>query len=399
MSSMKKIVFVAPFVHPGGTEIALLRLFNHLPEGRFDVTIILLRSDPMLVQMIPEWIHIRYAKVQGYKQFIKNAMETEGILGAVYAIYRVIKNKLISKYDKNPAERTGNSIINRIKRYEHFGEIYDVAISWGLPKSIENAYVSHQVKAKKKAMWIHLDTLWDDLYDGSNVILKKYDSIVCVSESCRNSFIQQHPENAVKTRVLYNIMDAKQIKEKSTAAVSDIPQAGMLLVTCGRLSKEKNPEYSITIANELIRKGITDFKWIFVGGDENIGDHFSQLIKAHHLEGHLILMGFKDNPYPYVKQADLYVQLSMHESYCMALAEAQILGIPAVTTNFPSAYEIVEDGKTGLIVQQSPEDVCEGIERLLRHPALLREMSANLMQRELSSVGHVDDFIRFIDTL
>src|SRR5690625_6841189 len=82
-----------------------------------------------------------------------------------------------------------------------------------------------------------------------------------------------------------------------------------------------------------------------------------------------------------MKECDIYVHPSRHEGYCITLAEAKTLEKPIVTTDFTGAMEQIEHGKTGLIVPVAEQQLYKTIKKLINHPKLIDEFSANLSKQ------------------
>src|SRR5690606_2684904 len=91
----------------------------------------------------------------------------------------------------------------------------------------------------------------------------------------------------------------------------------------------------------------------------------------------LFFLGEKLNPYPYMKDCDIYVQPSLHEGYCITVAEAQVFNKPIVVTDFASAKDLIENNVTGLITEISSDGLYTAIKSLLINPALMRSLSYN----------------------
>ena len=72
-------------------------------------------------------------------------------------------------------------------------------------------------------------------------------------------------------------------------------------------------------------------------------------------------MGTKTNPYPYLKQADLYVQTSIHEGFCITLGEAKVFGMPIISTEFAGAHEQLDGQMCCAVVQRSTTELCNAI--------------------------------------
>ncbi len=103
----------------------------------------------------------------------------------------------------------------------------------------------------------------------------------------------------------------------------------------------------------------------YIIGDGPNKNEYQNLINNLGLKDNCILLGAKKNPYPYMKNCDIYVQPSRHEGYCITLAEARCFDVPIVTTNFTGASEQVINEETGIITKIDSEEVYLAIKKLL----------------------------------
>ena len=127
--------------------------------------------------------------------------------------------------------------------------------------------------------------------------------------------------------------------------------------------REKGMILHYAACKKLKEKGI-NFKW-YVLGKGPLKEEIEDYIKQNDLSEHFILLGVKANPYPYIKNSDIYVQTSRFEGFGLAIAEARMLNIPVVTTRFDAVYNQMVDGKNGLVVDMNADAVCEGILKLI----------------------------------
>lgn len=142
----------------------------------------------------------------------------------------------------------------------------------------------------------------------------------------------------------------------------------MNVVTVARLSPEKNIDKAIELHKNFEKNGI-HFRWYVIGeGKEK--QKLEQLIQEAGLEGKFILLGHRENPYKYMKAADIFALLSSSEGFGMVIAEAKVLQKPILVTNFPAAKEQIQDGVNGLIAQQDFFSLYAGLEQLLLNPEL-----------------------------
>ena len=130
-----------------------------------------------------------------------------------------------------------------------------------------------------------------------------------------------------------------------------------------KIVEEKNFENIPEICAKILQKGI-DIKWYIIGfgKDEKL---IEKKIRESKMEDHVIVLGKKDNPYPYIKKCDIYVQPSRYEGKAVAVREAQILHKPVIITNFPTASSQLIDGVDGVIVPMDNDGCAKGIKNLI----------------------------------
>ena len=162
---------------------------------------------------------------------------------------------------------------------------------------------------------------------------------------------------------------------------------GVRILTVGRLSKEKGQDLTINVLDRLKNEGYK-VKWYCIGdGPEK--DNYKQIIKNLKIETDYILLGSKLNPYPFMKQCDIYVQPSRHEGYCITLGEARCFDNPIVTTNFTGAKEQIKNEVTGLICDTSEEGIYKSIKDLLDDKDLYNNIKINLSKEIVDSTSEI----------
>ena len=136
------------------------------------------------------------------------------------------------------------------------------------------------------------------------------------------------------------------------------------LLSIGRFCHQKNFDNVPDICRRINEKGL-DVKWYIIGygGDEPL---IRRKITEAGMEGKVIILGKKTNPYPFIKACDIYVQPSRYEGKSVTVREAQILCKPVVITDYPTARSQVKDGIDGVIVPLDNEGCAAGIVRLIK---------------------------------
>lgn len=182
-----------------------------------------------------------------------------------------------------------------------------------------------------------------------------------------------------KSLVVENILSEKFIKEQANEKIIDdkfdINNDQIKLVSIGRFTDAKNFDNVPQICKYILEKGI-NVKWYIIGfgGDETL---IKQKIKEFDMEQHVVILGKKENPYPYIKACDIYVQPSRYEGKAVAVREAQILNKSVVITNFETSKSQLKDGFDGVIVPMDNEGCAEGICNLIKDKKLQHKLIEN----------------------
>ena len=190
--------------------------------------------------------------------------------------------------------------------------------------------------------------------------MKRFDRIVCISDAVKVSLINTigDPKNLC---VRYNPINVDSIilKSKETPEY-DFCDDKLTIVSVGRLSAEKNYKMLINVCNRLSEK--YDLKLLIIGDGKERDNLKDQIDKSN--SKNIILLGYKDNPYPYIYNADFYVSSSMVESYGLAIQEALILGKPVVAVRCP-AIEEVFDERFGILADNNEEALYYAVKSMI----------------------------------
>lgn len=109
-----------------------------------------------------------------------------------------------------------------------------------------------------------------------------------------------------------------------------------------------------------------------------------------------ILLGVKSNPYPFIKNADIYVQTSKFEGFGLAIAEARLLNVPVVTTRFDAVYNQMVEGKNGLVVDMNGDAVYRGILKLINDHELRERIITYLKNEKKGNIEELEKFYQLI---
>lgn len=353
---MKKILFFVESLHCGGAERSLLSLLNNLDYIGYEVRLMVLKEGGEFEQFVPKHLTIESVAIN---------------LSLIARIKFKIARILNFKKKTHNAQLFWKIAKNEVPKLE---SNFDVAIAWG--QGFATYFVAEKVIAKKKFAWVNIDfekAGYNSAID--KFIYKKFDTVVGVSEFVKISMQKFLPLNKVIS--IRNIIDSEDILVRAKEKPSiQFFKNRTNLVSIGRLATQKGFELSIQAAKILLDTGI-EFCWYIIG-EGNERAYLEKLIKDNNLEKSFILLGFRNNPYPYIKECDIYVQTSHFEGLGRTLIEASILNKPIVTTNFPTAFSILEHNKTGVITEMNPEAIALGIQSIVNNIAFKEHLIENL---------------------
>ena len=214
--------------------------------------------------------------------------------------------------------------------------------------------------------------------------------IVAVSEACKESFSSVFPQLASRVIVIENILPADFVKKNAEAfhVSGEMPQKGICLLSVGRFCEAKNFDNVPDICRRLVADGL-DVTWYLIGygGDEAL---IRRKIAEAGMQERVIILGKKDNPYPYMRACGLYVQPSRYEGKAVTVREAQLLGKPVVITDYATSGSQLEDGVDGVIVPMDNAGCAAGIAALLRDPARMQQLSENCKKRDYTNGAEVE---------
>lgn len=409
----------------GGAERALLGLLNAIDTDRVDVDLFINQHTGEFMRLIPQNINL-LPEISAYSVIEKPIITAikKGYIGIalarlvakfVHKIYSiplrhyvapplffrkkqrrscgdVIENNSLApdsiKQERNIEDA---SIFNLVAKYitpllpslKKYGE-YDLAISFLTPHNI----VKDKVKAKKKIAWIHTDYATVSIDAKMELpIWGSFKHIVSISPDVTKSFVKVFPILSNKIIEIENILSPSFIKEQSQLFIPNEMQGNFIkLCSIGRFCYQKNFE-SIPFIAKLLKDKDLKFKWYVIGfGDSS---EIIENISKSQTEDNVIILGKKENPYPYIANCDIYVQPSRYEGKSVTVREAQILCKPVVITNYPTASSQVINGVDGIICEMNNESVAEAIYNLALDKKIQLKISSYLSTHDYGNESEV----------
>ena len=401
---MKPRIFIAMhYMEIGGAETALVGLLNALDPARVDVDLFLYDHRGEMMQFIPEWVNL-LPQIPKYSVLERPIVELvkRGFWGIAAA--RLWAKWLSQKaYKRSGSTLENNGGLDKMSKCTtpllpkiNQSVTYDLAISFLTPHRI----VAEKVKAKKKIAWIHTDytRVWVDAEDELKV-WQKYDYVASISGDVTNTFLQVFPSLAPKIVEIENILSPTFVRKRAELQNVDkeIRHEGTItLLSVGRFSDAKNYDNVPDICKRLINETKLNIKWYIIGygGDEAL---IRQKIKEAGMEEHVILLGKRSNPYPYIKACDIYVQPSRYEGKSVTVREAQMLCKPVVVTNYPTAPSQIRSGIDGVIVPMDNEGCAHGLAEVICDKPLQERIIAHLKTHDYGNESEVEKIYTLIN--
>lgn len=350
----KKILISLTEFNAGGVERALVDLLSQSVFDDCDITVCLVSSGGNWEAQIPRKVKIKQINFDRFLWKWAYAKKDK----------RSLKNYIGRAYRKFVAEIAGIPKMYQIalSHVEKDPNVYDVAIDFTGYGSITTAYIADKINARKKISWVHDEKMtWLENVKGW---LSSYDYVVAVSQKCENIYMQQFGEYNRNVKVMYNFEQIKRIERLSDQTSDEIKKPS--IVTVGRISHQKGIDIAISAAKILAEKNI-EFYWYCIGEGPEM-DLCKKMIGDYDLHDRVYLVGKKDNPYPYMNQADIYVQPSRHEGWGIAVDEAGIFGKKMIVSDLSAIQERYAEDKGVVCVPCKAEEVAKSVENALENP-------------------------------
>ena len=339
----KKILFLIPNLAHGGAERVLVNLANALDTTKYNVTVQTLFDVGVNRQYLAPHVHY----IGGYKKHIRGTT----------TLMKLFSPKRLYRF------------------WIH--EDYDILISY-LEGPTSRIIAGCPDANKKKIAWLHIElntpkqaAIGFRSPKEAQKLYNTYDRLVAVAGSVRDIFLKSLPVT-VPIDVLYNTNDTDTIIEKAKIPPrdDDFPQTGIRICSVAKLVPNKGFDRLLSVHKRLLDEGYPHTVCILGIGEEE--QNLRRKIREYGVENSFLLLGFKENPYPYVARCDLYVCSSRREGFSTAVTEALVVGAPVVSTDCSGAKELLgEHDEYGLVVENSEEGIYRGMKRMLSEPEML----------------------------
>lgn len=308
-----KILVLHGHLSMGGEERILLNVLKNLVELNYNVDLLITwdyGENNLFENEIPEEVNYEFLfkSYNGKNRIIKEIFRLRKKINYLKKVEKRIKEKnydIVIDYSSNLLKYKNFDIAIPVFSWVHF------SLTFGEKLNIE------KVEKYKKQY-------------------KKYDKILAICDTMRDEFIEILGMDTNKVELVYNPINLEIIQKKSENVnpkyENYLKEDYFLQVS--RLTHQKQPEHLVDIYYKLKQLGIKE-KLYFIGNGKKI-ELIKQKIKEYKLENDVILLGQIENPYPFFKNAKLFLHTAKYEGLPTVLLESLTFGVPVVAYDCPT---------------------------------------------------------------
>lgn len=375
----------------GGIERSLLGLLDAIDYTQYDVDLFLYAHHGPLMPLINKNVHIlpEVKELAYLRESFGAKLKHRCFYSAAMRLRDAIKAKVIPvNYDVTWAE-VMRRCVPKLEKH------YDIALSFFRPFD----YIVEKVNADMRVGWVHTDyTKAGEALEPLAEDYARMDYIAAVSDQCAETFISLFPQFKDRVITVENILPGLFIRSEAEKldVSSEMPNDGSIkLLSIGRFYNPKNFDNVPDICRRVLEAGL-DIKWYLIGygGEEPL---IRQRIAEAGMEDRVIILGKKENPYPYIKACDLYVQPSRYEGKAVTVREAQMLCKPVMITRYATSASQLEEGVDGVIMPMDNGGCAAEIAKLLRDTTRMSDLVSACAGRDYSNSDEIEKIYQLIE--
>lgn len=351
---MRRIMFMMNSLYGGGAERILQNIISHLDRNKYEVTLYSMHREKIDADL--------YKGDFTYRVVFDEYQGNSAIGKRIYQIYSKIRGKLFLML----SSKLFYPLFIRGK--------YDVEVAFIEGESTK--IISGSNQKSKKIAWIHCDLIqnpWTEfLYRGREDERNHYNQfnkVLCVSDSVRNAVITKFGFESCRVATQYNPIDGCAIRRMSQEKCTLPLKKRLRMIAVGRLVAQKGFDRLLRIVSILKRDGFNFELYILGEGEDR--EKLESYIVHNGLKDRVFLLGFQENPYPFMRVSDLLVCSSRAEGFSTVVSEGVVLGLPVVSTDCAGVREIFGDESCGIITENTEEALYKALYDVLSSPDCL----------------------------
>lgn len=400
-----RILVIMWSMYIGGTTKSLIPFLKLLHKKGMGVDLYLIDKGEESLSYVPEEI-----KIADIPELDKIVCMPSNILSRIKwmierkILHLALKQKLVTFFPKKDREIQRKAVMQLYQKRDYatclnskikidLSRKYDIVMSWG--EFLPDYVVANNIVCEKKYGWIHPDYVtggFDPKID--EVALSSLTGLVAVSKSGYASLVNAFPEWRERIYAIPNVVDVNELRELAKERQTEINTKKFNIVTVARIHNiSKAFDRAVKVANNLKMRGC-EFCWYIVGDGED-KNLIESMIHENHLQEYMKLLGAKENPYPYMAAADLFVLQSYYEGKPLSVDEALVVGTPVLVTEYVSAREQVCE-KVGIVVENNEAAITDKLEELICNPQIVEVWRNNLKEYDFSNIAECPAFFDMI---
>ncbi len=390
-----KIFIVIQNMNMGGVQRALKSFCEELVKRNVEIELCILenKENALLISEIPKEIKIKFVPKLSSRICLimntnkKNVFCKYGVGGIFFKLIFGLLWKM--NCEKLVALLLFNKVYKEINA--------DVMCTYDGKPFLPDAFVRNYGGNIRKIAWLHNDYSIFKINKAKTIRLYySFDKILCVSKNVLNSFLKVCSDINEKALVLKNCYSVDNILKKSFEQ-SPFEQNGKFkfLTVCRMYNQSKRIDRLLQAIRFVVDSGKDNFEFYLVGDGPDLQTSIQLSIDLE-ISRYCHFEGRKENPYPYYRNADVFVLSSDYEGAPIVVDEALICGTPVISTDFESIFEQVEDGDNGIIVDKTPEALGKAMILVMSNVELLKRINNNAKKYISSNQKSVTTFLQLI---
>lgn len=369
MDTMKKILFVVDERKMGGVSILLEDMLKMLNLKNKKIDILVLHNNGDRLTNLPKNINIIY----GSSYF-------EPVDLPIKEVLKSKKIKLILKKIKLVLDMKTGFIKYKIKseRKKILKEEYDIEIAF---KDGFTALFVGFGNCKNKIYWLHYDYKVNNVNKNYNKLFKnllpKFNKIIAVSKGVMDDFNNIYNLKD-KTQVINNLVNIDKIKNMSNEPTNIKYSQKIKLISVGRLHAMKGYDRLIKAIKKLETEKLIDNICLDIYGDGPEKENLIDLVNTLGLTKIVKFIGNTNNPYNKMKYYDFFVLSSIYEPFGLVIVESMTLGVPVLATSNAATFELINNNKNGLVVENNIDGIYNGLKQIINNPYIINNFKKEL---------------------
>lgn len=368
MSKKKKILIRIGSLRHGGAEKVLVTFLKNISPDKYEVDLLINLYSGIYIKEVPSWVNVYY--------LLKGEMITTNRPQDIpVKVYRVLYQKMFLWFPSLLYK-----FVLKNKQYD-----VELAAIHGMYREI----LSSPQKDSKKIIWVQNDIF--NLKEYTTDVIRqffKFDKILVISNKLQEEMHKLAQNETEKQSVIkiFNPIDKEDTLKKANIIIDDYPFDNNIptFASVGTVYPQKGYDRLLEVHKRLLDEGLQH--QLLIIGDGYDLNTIQALLDQLKLQETAKMLGFKSNPYPYLKKADYYIMSSRHEGFPTIIAEALILNKPISATDISGIKDLLQDGKLGTITPNSEDGIYEGMKLFLTNRTLADQYKKQISGTDLPFV-------------